>query len=177
MYRPAQPPACARLINHFMHIPCMKKVILMLLFQVALLGVGAQEPSCVYPPAPGSENVAILRVQYAANTLNEEYIVLFNTGKTTQDLSEWVLFNAAYDSYRKLPLIERTDPSAWKNVYKIPSGVTLGPSCWVRICSGRGKNTSLYLYRNLTTQWLGDQSDTLFLYDNTCNLICTYSWP
>lgn len=155
----------------------MKKAVVVFLVVLWIQASVAGQPECFVPPAEGSDEIIIIRVQYAATSTNEEYIVIFNKGDTTVDLSGWVVFNSYYDTYRNLPVDQRTDPSAWKHMYKIPYGIKLNPRYWVRICSGRGMDNELYLYRNLNEQWLIDEGDTVYLMDNACNVIDTYSWP
>ncbi|MGD2249664.1 MAG: lamin tail domain-containing protein [Candidatus Methanofastidiosia archaeon] len=151
----------------------MKKLILLLLLVIPLVG-GQQE--CIIPPASESENIIIIRVKHTATTLNDEYIVLFNTGSTAVDISGWVVFSSVYQEYRTLSAAERGEIAPWKYIYKIPSWTTLYPKHWVRICSGRGKDNELYLYRNLSEQWLNNEGDTVYLMDNYCNIIDEYSW-
>lgn len=165
-----------RFIKHLKYIKRMKKAIGMLLC-VLLVQVSVNgQPECIFPPAEGSENIVILRVQYAATILNEEYIVLLNKGDISVDLSEWVIFDNYYENYRQLSPLERKDQRAWVHIYKIPSGFILMPGYWVRICSGRGIDDKMYLYRNLDQDWLNDGGDTLYLMDNLCNVIDEYSW-
>jgi hypothetical protein len=151
----------------------MKKLILLLFLVIPLVG-GQQE--CIIPPASESENIIIIRVQHTATTLNDEYIVLFNTGSTAVDISGWVVFNSVYQEHRTLPAAERGEIAPWRHIYKIPSWTTLYPKHWVRICSGRGQDNELYLYRNLSEQWLNNEGDTIYLMDNYCNIIDEYSW-
>jgi len=158
------------------YITTMKKAVVVLLCMVCVHVSVAGQPECMYPPAEGSENIVIVRVQYAATIPNEEYIVIVNKGDVPVDLSGWVVFNSYYETYRYLPPLERTNASAWKHIYKIPYGFTLYPKYWVRICSGRGQDNELYLYRNLNEQWLTDEGDTVYLMDNLCNVIDEYSW-
>lgn len=164
------------------YIITMKKAVIALLCVICVqlpcvhIPVAGQR-GCMYPPAEGAENIVVLRVQYAATTPNEEYIVIFNKGDTSVDLSGWVVFNSYYETYRHLPSAERTNASAWNHIYKIPYGAVLNPKYWVRICSGRGEDNELYLYRNLNEQWLDDEGDTVYLMDNYCNVISEYSWP
>jgi hypothetical protein len=87
------------------------------------------------------------------------------------DISDWVLFNSYYEQYRQLPKDQQTDKLAWRHVYKIPRGIVLEPNDWVRICSGRGKDNEMYLYRNLTIPWLENSEETIYLMDDLCNLI------
>ncbi len=155
-----------------MHIIAMKKPLVVCCVLQILILAGAQAGS--QPPVEGSESVVILRVQYAATVLNDEFVVIFNKGDVTVDLSRWVVYNSYYDTYRTLPLAQRTDPSAWKYVYRIPHGVLLKPRHWVRICSGHGQDDELYLYRNLDVQWLDDAGESVYLADNYSNLIHEY---
>jgi hypothetical protein len=129
---------------------------------------------CMYPPAEGSENIVILRVSFSATNLNDEYVVVYNTGKTAVDISNWVVFNSYYEQYRNLYGNERTDPLAWRHVYKIPRGIVLESKDWVRICSGLGKDNEMYLYRNLETPWLENSGEIIYLMDDLCNLIDQY---
>lgn len=154
----------------------MKKVVVVFLVVMWIQAVAGQ-PECFVPPAEGSDEIMIIRVQYAATYVNDEYIVIFNKGDVTVDLSGWVLFNSYYDVYRNLPLEQRTDLSPWRHVYRIPSGFKLKPKYWVRVSSGHGTDNEMYLYRNLTEQWLVNEGDVVFLVDNACNLIDQYSWP
>ncbi|MBU7043749.1 MAG: lamin tail domain-containing protein [Theionarchaea archaeon] len=147
----------------------MKKVWVLACVLMVQTVVAGQE--CMYPPAEGSENIVILRVNFSATSLNEEYIVLFNTGKSAVDISNWVVFNNYYEQYRHLPVDERRDPQVWKHVYKIPRGIVLEPKDWVRICSGVGKDNEMYLYRNLNTSWISDSGEIIYLMDDMCNII------
>jgi hypothetical protein len=129
---------------------------------------------CMYPPAEGSEHITILRVSFSYSSLNDEYIVIYNNGKTAVNISNWVVFNSYYEQYRNFYASERTDPLAWRHVYKIPRGIVLEPNDWVRICSGMGKDNEMYLYRNLAASWLEDAGETIYLMDDLCNLIDQY---
>lgn len=129
---------------------------------------------CAFPPVEGSEGIVILRVQYLTPSPQGEYIVLFNAGDVTVDISDWVIFDRYYSTYRRLPLKERTDPTAWKHMYKIPYGVKLNPKHWVRICSDQGQDNELYLYRCLSETWL-QEGETLYLMDDRCNVIDEYT--
>jgi hypothetical protein len=154
----------------------MKKVVVVFLVVVWIQAVAGQ-PECFIPPQEGSDDIVIIRVQYAATYINDEYIVIFNKGDITVDLSGWVVFTSYYEVYRNLPLEQRTDLHVWRNVYRIPSGFKLKPKYWVRISSGRGTDNELYLYRNLGEQWLVDEGDVVYLMDNGCTVIDQYSWP
>lgn len=123
-----------------------------------------------FPPVEGSDGIVILRVQYGAPSPHGEYIVLYNTGALTVDLTDWVLYDSYYDAYRRLPLKERKDPLAWRHIYKIPYGVVLKPNHWVRICSEQGQDNELYVYRCLSVTWL-EEGETLFLADDRWNII------
>lgn len=158
-----------------MYIIIMKKVLIVFCVLCFQLSVAAQ-PECFIPPVEGSDSVVILRVQHTAASLNEEYIVIFNRGNVTVDLSGWVIFNAYYEEYRLLPPGQREDTEAWKHIYKIPFGFKLNPKYWVRISSGHGQDNEMYLYRNLNEPWLDDAGDTLYLVDKYCNVIDEYSW-
>jgi hypothetical protein len=155
----------------------MKRTVTVILVLLCMQGVVAGQQECPVPPVEGSEDIVILRVQYAATYTNDEFIVIYNKGDITVDLSGWVVFNSFYDAYRNLPEPQRADPAAWKNVYKIPYGFTLEPNHWVRISSGRGTDNELYLYRNMSEQWLEDDGDIVYLMDESCNVIDEYSWP
>jgi hypothetical protein len=165
-----------RKVNKYLkHIEIMKRmafVVLVLMIPVPALA----QQGCWILPAEGSENIVILRVQHTATTLNEEYVVIYNRGKIPVDLSGWVLFDSYYEAYRHFPPAERTDALVMAHIFRIPYGVVLGSHCWVRICSGYGKNNELYLYRNLRAQWLNDEGDTLYLMDNYCNVINEFTW-
>jgi len=154
-----------------------KAVIVFVILCIQASVVVSGQPQCPIPPAEGSSAVIILRVEYAATALNDEYIVILNRGDTTVDLSGWVVFNTYYEMYRNLPAVQRVDKFAWRNVYRIPTGIKLPPRHWVKIFSGFGESNEMYLYRNLTEQWLDNQSDTVYLMDNFCNIIHMYSWP
>lgn len=138
---------------------------------IAVLQATLVGGECKFPPVEGSENIIILRVEYSAISLNDEYIVIFNSGDVAVDISDWVLFNSYYEQYRQLPKDQQTDKLAWRHVYKIPRGIVLEPNDWVRICSGRGKDNEMYLYRNLTIPWLENSEETIYLMDDLCNLI------
>jgi hypothetical protein len=152
----------------------MKRIV-MIVCMMCIHMVAAQ-PQCLFPPAEGSENIIIVRVQHAATVPNDEYIVIYNEGDITIDLSGWVVFNEHYKEYQDLPASERTDKSAWRHIYKIPYGFKLKPKYWVRISSGHGDNNEMYLYRNLAEQWLTDEGDTVYLMDEYCNIISENSW-
>ncbi|MGC1120815.1 MAG: lamin tail domain-containing protein [Candidatus Methanofastidiosia archaeon] len=153
----------------------MKRIALVVLVLMIPVPALAQQ-ECWILPAEGSENVVILGVQHTATTLNEEYTVIYNRGKIPVDLSGWVIFDSYYEIYRHLPPAERTGDSILMHVYRIPYGTILKSHSWIRICSGFGKNNELYLYRNLRTQWLNDEGDTLYLMDNYCNSISEFTW-
>ncbi|MBU7014294.1 MAG: lamin tail domain-containing protein [Theionarchaea archaeon] len=153
----------------------MKRVALVALVLMIPVPAMAQQ-MCWISPAEGSENIVILRVEHTATIPNDEYVVIYNTGRTSVDLSGWVVFDSYYETYRHLPPTARTDPLITMHIYRIPYGVVLKSHCWVRICSGYGKNNGLYLYRDLRTQWLKDEGDTLYLMDNYCNLISQFTW-
>ncbi|KYK36127.1 MAG: hypothetical protein AYK18_12285 [Theionarchaea archaeon DG-70] len=153
----------------------MKKIAIICCMVWLLLPMAARPGDAQV--AEGMGSVIILRVQYAASTLNEEFVVIFNQGKTAVDISGWVLFNSYYQEYRNLPLRERNDVLAWKHVYRIPYGVVLEPRRWVRICSGHGQDNELYLYRNLNGEWLEDEGDTVYLMDTGFTVIDQKSWP
>lgn len=155
----------------------MKRTITVILVLLCLQGFVAGQQECFVPPAEGSQDIVILRVQYAATYTNDEFIVIYNTGDIPVDLSGWVVFNSFYEAYRNLFEPQRADPEAWKNVYKIPYGFTLEPNYWVRISSGRGTDNEMYLYRNMSEQWLEDDGDIVYLMDESCNIIDEYSWP
>lgn len=155
----------------------MRKIVLVFLLVCALQATVGAQPPCVFPPEEGADNIVILRVQYAATVLNDEFIVLFNKGKTTVDLSGWVIFDSQYEEYRHLSPPERPELIVLDHLYKIPYGFELKPHYWVRICTGRGKNDEIFLYLNRDNQWLNDDGGILYLMDDTCNLIDEYSWP
>ncbi|MBU7031804.1 MAG: lamin tail domain-containing protein [Theionarchaea archaeon] len=138
---------------------------------IAVLEAALMVGECRDPPVEGSENIVILRVEYFAINLNDEYIVIYNSGDTSVDISDWVVFNSYYDQYRQLPMNGQTDKLAWRHVYKIPRGIILEPKDWVRICSGFGKDNEMYLYRNLMTQWLENSGEIIYLMDDRGNLI------
>lgn len=155
----------------------MKRAGIILLLIAGVQMSVAGQPECIVPPEPGSDAIVILRVEYAATHPNDEFIVIINEGNSPVDLSGWVVFNSYYEAYRNLPMPQRTDKMAWRHIYKIPSGFILEPKFWVRISSGFGDDSEMYLYRNLYEGWLEDGGDTVYLMDNYCNVIQVYSWP
>ena len=147
---------------------------MILMLMVPVFGLTQQVHGIL--PEEGSENVVILRVQYTATTLDDEYVVIYNKGKIPVDLSGWILFDSYYETYRHLTPLERMANNPLPHMYRIPYGTLLKSHSWIRICSGYGRNNEDYLYRNLTTQWLNDEGDTLYLMDDFGNLISEFSW-
>jgi competence protein ComEC len=75
--------------------------------------------------------------------LNDEYVVLRNTGDTTLDLSGWQLSDAAGATYT------------------IPAGVTLEPGATLTIHTGSGTNTENDLYWDAGSPVWNNDGDTV----------------
>ena len=88
------------------------KVLAAAFFIVGFLPCMMWAAESPFPPVEGSDGIVILRVQYGVPSPHGEYIVLCNTGALTVDLTDWVLYDSYYDTYRRLPSKERKDPLA-----------------------------------------------------------------
>jgi competence protein ComEC len=75
--------------------------------------------------------------------LNDEYIILENTGSDTLDLSGWMISDAA------------------DHTYTIPDGTTLAPGETLTIHSGSGSDTALDLYWGSGTPIWNNGGDTV----------------
>ena len=93
-----------------------------------------------------------------AENLNDEYVVLLNTGDKTIDLSGWSM----HDEHG--------------NMFYFPNGFFLTAQGSVTIYTGRGTNmtTALYWYHE-TPVW-NNAGDTVFILDEKNDSIVTYSW-
>jgi competence protein ComEC len=77
--------------------------------------------------------------------LNDEYVVLENTGDTTVDLSGWTLSDAA------------------DHTYTFPEGVTLAPDARVTVHTGSGTDTETDLYWGSGAPIWNNDGDTVIV--------------
>ena len=96
-------------------------------------GIGIEE---VHADAAGDDR----------ENLNDEYVVLTNTGESTVDLSGWVL----------------TDESGAR--YRVPEGVTLEPGQSVTVRTGSGADTASELYWDAGRPVWNNDGDTVRLF-------------
>lgn len=85
--------------------------------------------------------------------LNDEYIVLRNTGDQGLDLSGWTVSDAA------------------GHQYEIPSGVTLAPDATLTIRTGTGSNTNTELYWGASSPIWNNGGDTVTVRTNADEVV------
>ena len=97
-----------------------------------------------------------------ANNLNDEYIVIENTGTSTLDVSNWSIRSSARLNAATL---------------EIPNGVTITADEMLRVYVGTGTNTSTEVYLNLAEPIFDNTGDVVYLRDAGLNIQATQLWP
>jgi lamin tail-like protein len=110
--------------------------------------------------APALARVKITGVYFGGSTLNQSYVVIRNSGKTTVRLSGW-------------QLVDATKVGA-PNVFRFPR-FKLRPGKIVRVHVGKGTKTRTDLYWGLNHDILGSH-DTESLKNKSGHVVSTCSW-
>lgn len=111
----------------------------------------------------GSPNIVVASVHADANgndheNLNDEYIVLKNTGDGPVNMGGWTVSDEADHRYR------------------VPDGVKLGPSETVTIYTGSGSDTENKLYWGSDSAIWNNEGDTIIVKNDKGKIIIRYEY-
>lgn len=121
-----------------------------------LAGLGLSSLVALAAPAQAASAFQITKVKFDSTgtdtpvtnkKLNDEYVVITNTGTVTRKIGGWRLRDVA------------------NHVYVFPAGATLGPKKSVRVRTGRGTDTATDRYQNRRAYVWNNTSDTAWLRD------------
>lgn len=114
---------------------------------------------------PGDTNTSLSIAEIHADAdgndnenLNDEYVVLENTGQTTLDLSGWTVSDSA------------------DHTYTIPRGVEFTAGAQVVVHTGRGTDTATDLYWGRSSAVWNNDGDTVILTDGSGSVVIEESY-